>query len=81
MNMHFTFLSCQIMFFCNVVCVNGTNRLYNSMTSDGLRATGMPQRCDNGGWSSICTTGSVDPDIPNLVCQNLSYASQYANSV
>ena len=63
---------------CVVACTDDTYRLYNNMTtltSDGLiRATGIPQTCENGGWSSICTSGTVDTNIPNLICQNLSYS-------
>ena len=47
-------------------------------TSDGLlRVTGIPQSCENGGYTSICTSGTVDPDIPDLICQELGYESQY----
>ncbi len=45
-------------------------------TSDGLlRATGIPQICTNGGYTSVCTSGSVGANIPNLVCQELGYQS------
>ena len=68
-----------IIIFNFSACVDNTFRLYNSMTtytSDGLlRVTGIPQKCENGGYTSICTSGTVDPDIPDLICQELGYQS------
>ena len=58
-------------------CNKGDLRLYNNMTtltSDGLsRYTGIPQECLNGGWVSLCTIGTIDTNIPSLVCEELGY--------
>ena len=45
-----------------------------TLTSDGLsRYTGIPQQCLNGGWVSLCTIGTIDANIPSLVCKELGY--------
>ena len=45
-----------------------------TLTSDGLsRYTGIPQQCLNGGWNSLCTIGTIDDNIPSLVCKELGY--------
>ena len=76
---HFAIFQFFFFFFAYLACVENSYRLYNNMTtftSDRLlRATGIPQRCSSGGWTSACTIGSVDSDFPNLVCQELGYAS------
>lgn len=75
----------QIFYFkvcvINIGCNEGSTRLYNNMTtitSNGLlRVSGIPQLCKDGGWSSVCTVGSIDSQLPSIICQSWNYQGYY----
>ena len=44
-----------------------------SYNEDGVFVTGIPQRCVQGTWSSLCNDGSIPYYIAELVCFDNGY--------